>query len=175
MIINSITPPNVAAVIENDGVVTYTDAVGANIITSDTSTFTEYATVDAAYAAAVALDADFDGNNIYGEIAVTPDNPITAYEVGAVIGASVSLDGAHTADDASATVTYQWYKDDIIIAGATNSSVSTTSFAVEMVGIYKCVITAENSSKSTTGANKISYSVVEAPPANTAAFAIGGA
>ncbi len=53
-------------------------------------------------------------------------------EIGANKTLSVSVDGSHN--------TYQWYKDDVAISGATSSSYSISNFQLADEGVYHCKI-----------------------------------
>jgi len=78
-------------------------------------------------------------------------------------GQSVTLSATA---DGSAPFTYVWYKDGVVLSGATNSTYTISSFQPTNTGTYYSVIS--NSSGSTTSANAIlALSLVTAAPAFT--------
>ena len=147
----SIQNSNTAALITlPDGTILYANGSGTVVGAPDGSTFVEYATPDLAYAAAVAVDSNFNGNKVYGEIILTADN-VSNSEVEPVIGNAATLNSLYTSNQTGTTFTYVWYKDGQLINGATTDSITTGSFTEDMYGTYTCEVSAVNSSKNTTG------------------------
>lgn len=96
------------------------------------------------------IDYDIEGNNriLDGEVdmgAYETEDPNTAItsqpqDITACIGEnfSLSIEAA-----GNGTITYQWYKDDNLIIGATNSTYQIISCANDDAGEYFCIVTSD--------------------------------
>lgn len=77
----------------------------------------------------------------------------TSVAVGKTVVLTISSDG-------TAPLTYQWFKNGVVIAGQTASKMTITPFAATDAGIYHCVV---SNSAGSVASNKEELTVFSAP------------
>jgi len=106
--------------------------------------YSTYSTMDAAFAAAVAIYPDFSGESFYGPITFTPVN-VSPSLLDFTPGYSATINCEYNCSAGSKS--YQWYKGGKIMVGATSPSITVSSFLDTQAGVYSCLVTAEDSAK----------------------------
>lgn len=178
----SVTAPDVALIAELQNpsqiIALTANTPAASVLTADIVSQTSYATLADAFTAAVALQADFDGTAIFGNL-ISSTNDITysnesSTDVTANIGDAVTI-GLSAAINLG-SISYQWYKNGQIIPDAEDSNLSTGSFQSGQAGQYTLEITIEHPSTGRIAATTRVYNLSETPaaaPALTSAASLG--
>lgn len=164
----TIESPNVAAVAKlKSGTVYIYPTQQTRVINNELlETVSYHTTIPGAFQAAQALDSNYSLESFFGKDnlmhlgGANISNTVTE----ANLGDSVTINSESTLAFSSLstvflTPTYQWYRNDMEIPGATSSTLSTSSLAEGQLGDYICKMTVTSSVLNYTDSFEIVYTI----------------
>lgn len=110
-------------------------------------------------------------NSANGVAVVNPSVTVSPGAQTVAVGSSVTLTATGTSN-MGGTVTYQWYKDDVLLSGETNATLSVNTASTAGSGSYKVVVTDNTPGYAVTADSSTSVRVINLPAAGRRAIGL---